>query len=69
MTKQKNPNDIINELEKLYTQSVDALCTALQDYLRDSKTPDPAARANGAFCYPELIVHYNPDGPPPMIAT
>ncbi|MEM7459522.1 MAG: AMP nucleosidase, partial [Pseudomonadota bacterium] len=68
MTKLNNPKDIINELEKLYSQSVEALCAALQDYLHEGKTPDPEARASGAFCYPELIIRYNPDGPPPPIS-
>ncbi|MEL6857350.1 MAG: AMP nucleosidase [Pseudomonadota bacterium] len=68
MTKLETPKTIIDELEKLYTTSVNALCDALQAYLKDGKTPDPKARAAGAFCYPELIIHYNPDGPPPPIS-
>ena len=68
MSKLNNPKDIIDELEKLYSQSVAALSSALQDYLRDGKTPDPEARTNGAFCYPELIIRYNPEGPPPPIS-
>ncbi|MCR9079595.1 MAG: AMP nucleosidase [Hyphomonadaceae bacterium] len=68
MTKLENPKNIISELEKLYSEAVDALCSALQDFLRDGKTPDPDARANGAFCYPELVIEYNPDGPPPPIS-
>ncbi|MEO1660013.1 MAG: AMP nucleosidase [Pseudomonadota bacterium] len=68
MTKLETPKTIIDELEKLYTTSANALCDALQAYLKDGKTPDPEARAAGAFCYPELIIHYNPDGPPPPIS-
>ena len=68
MTKLENTKNIISELEKLYSEAVDALCSALQDFLRDGKTPDPEARANGAFCYPELVIEYNPDGPPPPIS-
>jgi AMP nucleosidase len=68
MTKLENTKTIISELEKLYSEAVDALCSALQDFLRDGKTPDPQARANGAFCYPELVIEYNPDGPPPPIS-
>ena len=68
MSKLNNPKNIIDELEKLYSQSVAALSSALQDYLRDGKTPDPEARTNGAFCYPELIIRYNPEGPPPPIS-
>ena len=68
MTKLKTPETIINELEKLYCEAVQALSAALQDYLKDGQTPDEDARANGAFCYPELIIRYNPDGPPPPIS-
>ena len=68
MSKLNNPKNIIDELEKLYSQSVEAISTALQDYLREGKTPDPDARAKGAFCYPELIIRYNPEGPPPPIS-
>ncbi len=68
MTKLKTPETIISELEKLYSEAVQALSAALQDYLKDGKTPDEDARANGAFCYPELIIRYNPDGPPPPIS-
>ncbi len=68
MSKLNNPKNIIDELERLYSQSVEAISTALQDYLREGKTPDPDARAKGAFCYPELIIRYNPEGPPPPIS-
>jgi AMP nucleosidase len=68
MTKLDTPKKIIDELQALYSEAVEALVAALQDYLRDGKTPDENARAAGAFCYPELIIHYNPDGPPPPIS-
>ena len=68
MTKLENTKNIIRELEKLYSDAVEALCAALQDYLHNGTTPDLDARANGAFCYPELIIRYNPDGPPPPIS-
>lgn len=68
MTKLDTPKKIISELEKLYSEAVEALCSALQDFLHEGKTPDLEARANGAFCYPELVIEYNPDGPPPPIS-
>lgn len=68
MTKLDNPKEIIDELIKLYAQSVNTLNASLQDFLHNGKTPDPDDRANGAFCYPELIIRYNPDGPPPPIS-
>ena len=68
MTKLTKSEQIIDELEKLYAEAVNALSTALQDFLRDNKTPDQDARDKGAFCYPELIIRYNPDGAPPPIS-
>src|SRR6056297_1861747 len=68
MIKLDTPKKIIDELEKLYSDAVEALCSALQDYLHEGKTPDLEARAAGMFCYPELVIRYNPDGPPPPIS-
>ncbi|MEL7040233.1 MAG: AMP nucleosidase [Pseudomonadota bacterium] len=68
MTKLTQPKEIIDALEQLYSNAVEALCEALQDYLRKGQTPDPAVRQSGGFCYPELVIKYNPDGPPPPIS-
>jgi AMP nucleosidase len=53
----------VDALDALYRESVSALRAALAVYLRNGTRPDPAVRAAGAFCYPELRIHY--DGRPP----
>ncbi len=50
---------IIEEISAIYNGSVDRLRQALADYLNDRTLPDAAARAQGAFAYPELIITYN----------
>jgi AMP nucleosidase len=52
----------VDALETLYRESVSALRTALSRYIANGERPDPAARAAGAFCYPEIRVRY--DGSP-----
>jgi len=64
----KNSTEIIDALEAEYTAAVDALSAALARFLKDGTPPDGEARSAGAFCYPELVVHYHPDGPPPPIS-
>ncbi|MEO1101755.1 MAG: AMP nucleosidase [Pseudomonadota bacterium] len=68
MSNQTNPNTIVDELETLYASAVSALTDALDRFLREGQPPDGEARAAGAFCYPELVVRYDPDGPPPPIS-
>ena len=68
MSKLDTPEKIIDALESLYSDSVDTLSRALRAYLHRGETPTAETRNNGAFCYPELIIHYNPDGPPPPIS-
>lgn len=68
MSNQNNPNAVIDELEALYASAVSALTDALDRFLREGQPPDGKARAAGAFCYPELVVRYDPDGPPPPIS-
>ena len=52
----------VDILETLYRESVVALRGALSRYITKGERPDPAARAAGAFCYPEIRVRY--DGTP-----
>ncbi len=68
MSKLNTPKKIIDALQAHYCEAATALSSALEAYLRTGETPDADARAQGAFCYPELIIHYNPDGPPPPIS-
>lgn len=68
MSKLNTPKKIIDALQAIYTEAASALSSALENYLHNGDTPDADARAAGLFCYPELIIHYNPDGPPPPIS-
>ena len=49
---------IVAELDQLYTASVARLQAALTAYLADGTRPDPAARRDGSFAYPEIRVQY-----------
>lgn len=68
MTRLSDPKTIVDELDAIYSAAVDALKAALHDFLHSGDTPDPKARAGGLFAYPELVIRYNPDGPPPPIS-
>ena len=54
-------SDIVAELDRLYSASVERLQNALTDYLTSGKTPDPKARADGSFAYPEIRLIYRGD--------
>lgn len=60
-------SDIVADLERLYSASVDRLQAALNRYLTDGTPPDPEARVDGSFAYPELRLVYRggPDRPTP----
>ncbi|MEM7766130.1 MAG: AMP nucleosidase [Pseudomonadota bacterium] len=67
----KQPNDadaIIDALESIYKDAVQALKSSIERYLKEGIPPDGELRASRAFCYPELIIRYDPDGPPPPIS-
>ncbi len=68
MSNKTSLDTIVDELERLYCRAVESLTEALQRFLSEGVPPDPGLRAEGAFCYPELLVHYDPDGPPPPIS-
>jgi AMP nucleosidase len=58
---------LIDELDALYTSSVSNLRRALARYIDHGERPDEAARAAGAFAYPEIRLHYPgtvPQAPP-----
>ena len=65
MTEQKNIETILDQLETRYDASVDRLRKALADYAENGTRPDPNARDDGAFAYPELRIEYDPESPPP----
>ena len=49
---------IIEQLAAIYDESTANLRSALARYLTSRAIPDPAARANGLFAYPELRIDY-----------
>ena len=58
-------SEIVAELDRLYTASVERLQAALTAYLTDGTTPDPAARKDGAFAYPDIRLTFRgEDGRP-----
>ncbi|WP_445192995.1 AMP nucleosidase [Sphingomonas sp. Tas61C01] len=59
---------LVAELDRLYRASVDRLQAALTAYLTDGTQPDPAARSDGSFAYPEIRLHYRgaDDRPTPL---
>jgi AMP nucleosidase len=63
-----DPDAIVDALERMYAEAVAALQAALARFLKEGTPPDGELRASGAFCYPELVVRYEPDGPPPPIS-
>ena len=68
MSTYTTPEAIIDALEAQYQDSVEALLAALKRFLSEGIPPSGEARAAGAFCYPELCIRYEPEGPPPPIS-
>jgi len=68
MSKHTTPKAVVDALEALYGEAVSALSEALNTFLHDGTPPDGEARAGGAFCYPQIRLVYDPDGPPPPIS-
>jgi AMP nucleosidase len=59
---------IVDELQRRHGESVQALRTALRTYIETGARPDPQARADGLFAYPELCIRYAGGGPRPRLA-
>ncbi len=68
MTRSAEIPAILDQLCSVYDTSVANLRDALAAFARDGTRPDPKARANGSFAYPELIVDYDAGAPPPLLA-
>ncbi len=62
------PRAVVDALDALHREAVDALAGALIRFLREGTPPTAEERAGGAFCYPEVRVTYAPDGPAPPIS-
>ncbi|MEH3108299.1 MAG: AMP nucleosidase [Sphingomonas fennica] len=50
---------LVAELETLYRRSVETLRAALARFIETGERPDPAARAAGAFAYPQIRLRYD----------
>ena len=68
MTTNQDIPDILDALESGYAASVARLRAALAAYAEGGVRPDPRARDEGAFSYPELRVEYDPEMPVPAPA-
>ena len=64
----QSPSFMVDELQRYYDRSVQALRSALRTYIETGVHPDPQARADGIFAYPELRVRYAGGGPRPRLA-
>ncbi len=68
MKRLKTPEAVVTALSARYEESVGALSAALSAFIKDGTPPDKAARERGDFCYPQLRIVYDPEGPPPPIS-
>ncbi|MEO8112948.1 MAG: AMP nucleosidase, partial [Phenylobacterium sp.] len=58
---------IVDRLEHEYRASVEALRSALKQFLAGGPPPDPTVRRSGAYTYPELKLTWPPGQPFPRI--
>ena len=68
MKRQFNANAIVDELARIYDESVASLRQALARYVDDRTPPDDSVRRKGSFAYPELRVDYSGKAPVPAPA-
>jgi AMP nucleosidase len=68
MTAYTDAAAIVDELDRRYRQSVQALRAALRTVLDGGPPPDRATRESGAFAYPELRLTAPPGRPVPRIS-
>ncbi len=69
MTGKLSPIQAIDKATELYNAAVARLRAALEAFVTKGETPDPQARVRGDFCYPELRLAYDPDGPVPPLSS
>lgn len=63
-----DPEQIIELLENKYAEAVSGLKSALLEYCQTKNPPEDIRKTKNKYCYPELVVRYNPDGPPPPLS-
>lgn len=68
MTETSDIPTLLAQLSAIYDESVANLRRALGEFVSDGTRPDPDARADGCFAYPELRIAYDPDSAPPVPA-
>ena len=68
LRKTQTPSEIVDALEAIYAEAVTSLKAALVTFLQEGIPPAEGQRESGAFCYPELVIRYDPEGPPPPIS-
>ena len=61
-------NDIVQELDRLYSASVDRLKAAISRYIADGTPPAAETRRDGSFAYPEIRLRFagGDDRPTPL---
>ncbi len=64
----KSADEAVARLSEIYDAAVDRLRAALNEYGQNGVEPDPQARADGLFAYPEVRVSYAPERAPPQIS-
>ena len=67
MTHEHDAIALVDRLQAEYERSVSRLREDLRAYLADRTPPDPIARAEGAYAYPELRLTYVAKGPSPRL--
>ena len=68
MTRPDDIPRILDQLSAIYDESCANLRRALADYVERGETPDPEARAEGCFAYPELRITFEPSAPRPSLS-
>lgn len=62
------PEEVVDRVTEIYDASVVSLKSALNDFIKEGKKPDPKWRQDRRFSYPQIRVIYQPDGPPPIMS-
>ena len=60
----RTPQTIIEDLQRLYDQSVANLRTDIAAFAKDGTTPPASRRGDGSYCYPELRMTFGGEGEP-----
>lgn len=60
--------DLVEQLDGIFTTSVDRLRAAIRAFVADGTRPDTASRNDGSFAYPEIRVSHSGHGGKPLPA-